>query len=147
MDDDALATWRSFLNAHARVTRAIGRDLTAEGLPDLNWYDVLWALRRSPERRLRINALADEVAILSRTGLVRLVDRIEAAGLVRREPVAGDRRGVRVVLTADGRQRYDAAIARHRDVIEREFGQRLTSAQHQAIADALWSWWHDADKG
>jgi hypothetical protein len=49
-----------------------------------------------------------------------------------------------VVLTADGKQRYSAAIARHREVIEREFGRRLTPAQHRAVADALWPWWHDA---
>jgi hypothetical protein len=49
-----------------------------------------------------------------------------------------------VVLTADGQQRYSRAIARHREVIEREFGRRLTAAQHRAVADALWPWWHDA---
>jgi DNA-binding MarR family transcriptional regulator len=61
------------------------------------------------------------------------------------EAVPGDRRGVRVVLTADGRQRYTAALARHREVIEREFGRRLTPAQHRAVSVALWPWWHDAD--
>lgn len=40
--------------------------------------------------------------------------------------------------------RYSAAIARHRELIEREFGRRLTPAQHRAVADALWPWWHDA---
>lgn len=48
--------------------------------------------------------------------------------LVLTEEVPGDRRGVRVVLTNDGRQRYAAALARHREVIEREFGRRLTAA-------------------
>ena len=43
-------TWRAFLNAHARVTRAIGRDLAAAGLPDLSWYDLLWTLYRAPGR-------------------------------------------------------------------------------------------------
>jgi hypothetical protein len=48
LDDDALEAWRAFLTAHALVTRQISRDLVAEGLPDLGWYDLLWALRRSP---------------------------------------------------------------------------------------------------
>ena len=39
-----LDAWRAFLNAHAHVTRAIGRDLAAAGLPDLGWYDLLWTL-------------------------------------------------------------------------------------------------------
>ena len=48
LDDDALDAWRAFLTAHAHVTRAIGGELAAEGLPDLSWYDLLWALYRSP---------------------------------------------------------------------------------------------------
>ncbi|MEZ4597952.1 MAG: hypothetical protein R3C32_14735 [Chloroflexota bacterium] len=44
-----------------------------------------------------------------------------------------------------GQRRYADALARHLAVIEREFGRRLTAAQHHAVADALWAWWHDAD--
>jgi DNA-binding MarR family transcriptional regulator len=83
------------------VSQRIERDLQAEGLPPLGWYDVLWALCRAPGGRLRINKLADQV-VLSRTGMVRLVDRIEAAGLLRREPVPEDRRGAYAVITEEG---------------------------------------------
>jgi DNA-binding MarR family transcriptional regulator len=96
-----LASWRALLNAHARVIGRIERELQAEGLPPLSWYDVLWALYRAPDHRLRINELADHV-VLSRTGMVRLVDRIEAGGLVRREPVPEDRRGAYAALTDEG---------------------------------------------
>jgi DNA-binding MarR family transcriptional regulator len=48
-----------------------------------------------------MNELAERV-LLSRTGMTRLVDRIEAAGCLRREPVPDDRRGAYAVLTADG---------------------------------------------
>ena len=85
IDEETLTTWRAFLNAHARVTRAIGRDLAAAGLPDLSWYDLLWALYRQPSRSLRVNELADAV-VLSPTAMSRFVDRVEAAGYVRREP-------------------------------------------------------------
>ena len=98
LDDETLATWRAFLNAHARVTRAIGRDLAAAGLPDLSWYDVLWALYRRP---LRVKELAEAV-VLSPTAMSRFVDRVEQAGYVRREPDPGDRRALQVVLTAEG---------------------------------------------
>jgi DNA-binding MarR family transcriptional regulator len=83
------------------VIQRIERDLQAEGLPPLGWYDVLWALYRAPGRRLRINELAEQV-VLSRTGMVRLVDRIEAAGLLRREPVPEDRRGAYAMITEEG---------------------------------------------
>jgi DNA-binding MarR family transcriptional regulator len=101
IEENLLASWRALLNAHARVIQRIERDLQAEGLPPLSWYDVLWALYRAPDRRLRINELADQV-VLSRTGMVRLVDRIEAAGLLRREPVPEDRRGAYAVITGEG---------------------------------------------
>jgi len=101
LDDETLATWRAFLTAHARVTRAIGRDLAAAGLPDLGWYDLLWTLYRQPDRRLRVNELAREVA-LTPTAMSRFVDRVERAGYVRREPDPRDRRALQIVLTDDG---------------------------------------------
>src|SRR3954463_15830249 len=58
LDEDVLDAWRAFLTAHAHVTRAISRDLAEAGLPDLSWYDLLWALYRHPERRLRGHELA-----------------------------------------------------------------------------------------
>lgn len=96
-----MTAWRAFLNAHARVIRRIESDLADAGLPPLAWYDVLWALYRSPERRLRIHELADEV-VLSRTGMSRLVGRIEAAGMLRREPVPADGRGAYAAITDAG---------------------------------------------
>jgi len=99
--ESALAAWRALLNSHALVIRRIEADLQTAGLPPLGWYDVLWAIYRSEEGRLRIHELADEV-VLSRTGMSRLVDRIERAGLLRREPVPGDGRGAYAVITEDG---------------------------------------------
>src|SRR3954469_20568139 len=118
-ENDALDVWRAFLTAQARVTRAISRDLAEAGLPDLSWYDLLWALYRQPERRLRVNELAREV-VLSPTAMSRFVDRVEAAGYVRREPDPADRRALRVAITDDGvallRRMwpvYEAGIERH----------------------------------
>jgi DNA-binding MarR family transcriptional regulator len=136
-------SWRGVLFASARILRIADRDMIEnDGFP-LTWFDVLSRLADAGPAGLRMQEL-EELALFTRGGLTRLVDRIEAAGLVQREPVPGDRRGVRVVLTAEGRQRYAVALARHGEVIEHAFGQRLTPAQHRAIADALWPWWHDA---
>jgi DNA-binding MarR family transcriptional regulator len=101
IDDDQLATWRGFLNAHARVTRAIGRDLAEAGLPDLGWYDLLWTLYKQPGRSLRVKELAEQV-VLSPTAMSRFVDRVEAAGCVRREADPDDRRALQVTLTDEG---------------------------------------------
>ena len=101
LEPEQLAAWRAFLNAHAAVVRLIESDLAEAGLPPLGWYDVLWALYSAEGGRLRMRDLANEV-VLSRTGMTRLVDRIERAGLLRREPVPGDARGAYAVVTEAG---------------------------------------------
>ena len=101
MDDETLSAWRALLNAHARVTAHVEAALAEAGLPPLSWYDVLWPLHRAPDRRLRVGALAGQVT-LSRTGLTRLLDRVERDELIRREPAPEDRRGSYVVITAAG---------------------------------------------
>ena len=101
LDDETLGAWRGFLNAHALITRRISADLAAAGLPDLTWYDLLWALYRSPGRALRVKDLAEAV-VLSPTAMSRFVDRVEAAGCVRREPDPQDRRALQVTITDEG---------------------------------------------
>jgi len=134
--------WRGVLFASARVLRVADLDLIErEGFP-MTWLDVLAQLYDAPGNGLRMQEL-EERSLFTRSGLTRLVDRIEAAGLVRREPVPGDRRGVRVVLTPEGRRRHDDAFVEHFRVIEREFGRRLTPDQQRAVADALAGFWHD----
>ena len=124
VDDETLTAWRAFLNAHALVVRAINRDLADAGLPDLSWYDLLWALYRQPDRRLRVNELAREV-VLSPTAMSRFVDRVEAAGYVRREPDPGDRRALKVALTDAGVEALRAIWPVYERGIERHFAPAL----------------------
>ena len=107
-----LAVWRSFLRLNAQVMRRLEADLLAEhGLP-LASYDVLVQLVEAPGHRLRMTELADRV-LLSRSGLTRLVDRLEREGLVRREACPSDARGLFAVLTDEGYARLRAASPTH----------------------------------
>jgi DNA-binding MarR family transcriptional regulator len=124
LEEEVLGAWRGLLNAHAHVTRRINRDLADAGLPDLRWYDLLWALRRQPEQRLRVNELAREV-VLSRTAMSRFVDRAERAGTVQREPDPDDRRAQQVVLTDAGRDLLRRMWPVYAAGIERHFGEPL----------------------
>jgi DNA-binding MarR family transcriptional regulator len=134
--------WRGVLFATSRTLRIAEPHLIASAGFPLTWLDVLSRLSDAGGEGLRMQEL-EQKSLFTRSGLTRLVDRIEAAGLVRREPVPGDRRGVRVVLTDEGRRRHDAAFADHYQVIEREFGRRLAPAQLRAVADALAVFWRD----
>src|SRR5207247_1234860 len=106
--------WRAFLDAHALALGAVERDLAAAGMPPPSWYDVLWSLARAPEGRMRIHAVADAV-LLSRSGLSRLLDRMESEGLITRAACPSDRRGAYAVITGDGK----AALRRMWPVYER----------------------------
>jgi|SRR5436190_6961153 len=97
-----LDAWRAVLNAHAAVTGEVERRLAQAELPPLSWYDVLWALRRAPGHSLRMLELARAVVTISPSGLTRLVDRIEAEGLLERRRCATDRRGYEAALTPEG---------------------------------------------
>jgi DNA-binding MarR family transcriptional regulator len=136
LDDEQLATWRAFLNAHARVTRAIGRDLAEAGLPDLSWYDLLWTLYRRPGRSLRVKELADEV-VLSPTAMSRFVDRVEAAGCVRREPDPADRRALQVTLTEEGVELLRRMWPVYARGIERHFAVHLDGASLREMLERM----------
>jgi DNA-binding MarR family transcriptional regulator len=118
--DWRVGVWRTFLRAHAGIMRDLERELVAEtGMP-LAWYDVLLQLAEAPGRRLRMAELADSV-LLSRSGLTRLVDRLQAEGLVCRERSIDDARGTFTVLTDAGMDRLRRAAPTHLAGIERHW--------------------------
>ena len=101
LSDQHLVAWRTFLKAHATIINRIDHDLVAAKLPPLSTYDVLIELYEAPEHRLRMHELAERV-VLSRSGLTRLVDRLEAEGLLVRDRSGADRRGAYAVITEHG---------------------------------------------
>ena len=128
LDPAALAAWKSFLRAHAVLIRVLERELlAARGLP-LAEYDVLVQLDEVPEGRLRMAQLADRV-LLSRSGLTRLVERMEASGLVRREVCPTDARGSFAALTEEGRRQLVGSAAIHMRSLKDHFAGPLDSGQ------------------
>lgn len=121
---DQLDAWRSFLRAHATITRALEAELEAEQQLSLAAYDVLVQLAEAPGRRLRMTELADAV-LLSRSGVTRLVDRMERSGLVSRCPVESDGRGVAAELTEAGLTRLRIASRTHLAGVVRHFAAHL----------------------
>jgi DNA-binding MarR family transcriptional regulator len=137
VDQPYLDAWRALLNAHAASIRRVEEALAAAGLPPLAWYDVLWPLYRAPDRALRMGELAASVVTISRTGLTRLVDRIEEAGLLRRQASAGDRRGTEVVITDDGAAMLRRMWPVYAAEIQRSFVEPLREDEAEALRDAL----------
>ncbi len=101
LDNLRSSLWRLFLTAQVKLRDRIEVKLDRAGLPSLEWYDVLYTLKESPEQRLRLSELAEKV-LLTRSNLTRLVDRLETAGLLQRQSCPSDRRGTFAVLTEAG---------------------------------------------
>jgi len=131
-----LRVWRLFLTAHARVLRSLEAELLADQKLTLVSYDVLVQLAEAPQRRLRMAELADRV-LLSRSGVTRLVDRLERAGLVARQRVAADGRGVIAELTAEGLERLRTASGTHLAGIARHFVARFDAGQLAELGTLL----------
>jgi DNA-binding MarR family transcriptional regulator len=136
LDDLGHEAWEAFVFAHAAAVGRIEQDLGQEDVVSLTWYDVLVALAFAPGKRLRLSELANEV-VLSRSGLTRLLDRIEKAGLIRREPVPEDGRGVYAVLTEAGAEAQRRAWPHYARGIARHFSRHLTDDEKRILATAL----------
>jgi DNA-binding MarR family transcriptional regulator len=132
-----LDAWRGFLRSHATLVRELDEELTERhGLP-LSSYDVLVQLDETPEGRLRMSSLADAV-LLSRSGLSRLVTRLEGQGLLERTECPSDARGAFAAITDKGRARLNEARATHRAGIRERFLDKLGEREQRQLARA-WS--------
>jgi DNA-binding MarR family transcriptional regulator len=124
--------WAEFLRTHAMLVRQLDDELRrAHGLP-LSSYDVLTQLEYTDERRMRMSELADAV-LLSRSGLTRLVERLERDGLLERADCPGDARGSYAVLTDAGVARLHEARKTHLAGVRERFLEQLDDAELEAM--------------
>jgi DNA-binding MarR family transcriptional regulator len=135
-DEFRLAAWRAFLNAHATVIDHIERDMVEARVLPLGAYDVLVALLEAPDQRLRLHELASHI-VLSRSTLTRVLDRLEAEGLLVRERVETDRRGAYAVLTAKGREALRQAWPVYARGIAQYFARHLSEEETRVVTEAL----------
>ena len=121
---------------YARLLAHLEQELAAAGAVPLTWFDVLVALAMTPGRRMRPRDLAEAV-LLTRAGLTRVLDRIEADGLVRREACPADGRGSEVVLTDAGLAALRRAQPVRARVLQERFAAHLPPPAAAAVVDAL----------
>ena len=136
LDERELRAWKGFLHAHATLLRRLDAELEAEhGLP-VSSYEVLMNVADAEGERLRMHDIASRV-LLSRSGLTRLVDRLERLGYVRREACPEDARGAFAVLTPEGRAAIDAARTPHLAGVRELFLKHFTDAEQEQLG-AFW---------
>ena len=124
------------LRAHAELTRALDAQLAREHKLPLSSYEVLLFLADAPDGRMRMSDLAESV-LLSRSGLTRLVDRLEREGLLKRERCESDARGLFAEITPEGRELFDAARRTHLDGVRALFLDRFSRDELRTLG-GLW---------
>jgi DNA-binding MarR family transcriptional regulator len=128
LTEDQLAAWKQLQWAAALITSRFRRDLGTAGL-SLEQFDVLVHLAWEPSGTLPLHELTASMVVgdtLSRSGITRLLDRMDRDGLITRTVSTTDRRRFDVSLTAHGRRQFDQVWPAHADGIGRYFVQPLT---------------------
>jgi DNA-binding MarR family transcriptional regulator len=124
------------LRAHAELVRELDAELAREHDMPLSSYEVLLFLNDSDDGRMRMSELADS-ALLSRSGLTRLVDRLERQGLLKRERCERDARGWFAEITPEGRRAFGEARKTHLDGVRRVFLNQFSRDELRTLG-GLW---------
>ena len=124
------------VGAHSAITRELSAQLVAEHGLTLSEYEVLLLLARAEDRRMRRTDLAQEVR-LSASGVTRMLDRMEATGLVEKGSCASDARVTYAVLTDAGQEKLERSSADHFAAVERLMGDRYGEDELATLADLL----------
>lgn len=131
-----VAAWVALARAQQVGMARVEARLKAAGLPPLSWYDALWELEKTGEAGLRPFEL-ERAMLFEQYNMSRLVDRLHAAGLVRRRACPGDRRGQVLDITEDGRALRRRMWDVYAPAIEEAVGERLSPAEAGALAALL----------
>ena len=125
--------WIGLLETHKRLTRALEAELEATHGVSLSAVELLGRLAAADGHQLRLSRLAAE-ASLSLSRVSRIVDVLEARGLVRREACASDARAVEAHLTDAGLALARAAQATHVESVRERFLDRLEPGEAELLA-------------
>lgn len=123
-DDRWLEAWMLLLRTHTRLWQRVEAHMGNEFGLTMARYDVLAHLQMAGGR-LGLSDLASVIA-LSPSGLSKLLDRMDASGLIRREADPDDARAVFATVTPRGRRLVDRARVGHHALLRQAFGGALT---------------------
>jgi DNA-binding MarR family transcriptional regulator len=134
--DSVTDSWVRLIRAERALVGRFEAELKGAGFPGLAWYDVLLELKRVPEGRLTPREIEAKV-LFEQYNLSRLLDRMEADGLVRRIPYPGDRRRQLVEITDKGRALQRSMWGVYGPAISRHIGAKLTEEEASQLARLL----------
>ena len=144
MGDDGLATWSDthaeawigLLETHKRLTRGLDAELEAEYGLTISALEALGRLAAAPGRSLRLSALASACG-LSLSRISRIMDSLQARGLVERRAVECDARAVEGHLTDAGLELVRTAQKAHFEAVQRSFFAQLSHDEIATLASVF----------
>jgi DNA-binding MarR family transcriptional regulator len=135
-DREGLFAWVALVHARDVVAQEVERQLQERAGVPLAWHEVLLRLAHEPGGACRMHLLTRST-LLSKSGLTRLIDRMERHGLVRRTTDDHDRRGTLAVLTPKGRRTLDRARPVFLEAIRERFSRHVTEADAEELLRVL----------
>ena len=129
-------TYGHLVGAHATLTRRLSALLEQEHGLTMSEYEVLLLLSREQDHSMRRIDLSREVR-LSPSGITRMLDRLEATGLVEKGSCASDARVTYAVLTDTGMQKLRDCAPVHQAEIDRLLGERLSDEEVETLGALL----------
>jgi DNA-binding MarR family transcriptional regulator len=132
----AVRAWTRLLRAHAAATRLLNAELQTEHGLSVNDYEALYLLSRAEGRRMKRIDLSRRLA-LTPSGVTRLLEGLEEAGLVERTTCRSDRRVAYAELSADGAAKLEAASCGHVGSIRELFEEHFADAEIDELAELL----------
>ncbi|MER7706502.1 MarR family transcriptional regulator [Kitasatospora sp. NPDC097605] len=135
-DEAGFQAWMTVVHAFSLVSKTLDRELIDAHGVSLAWFEVLARLHRRPEGRLRMQELSQSL-VVSKASVTKLIDRMELAGLVRRQTATDDRRVTYAVITDTGRITLAAALPTQIGNIRRHFAQFLSEEELNTLRALL----------
>ncbi|MBX7146530.1 MAG: MarR family transcriptional regulator [Alphaproteobacteria bacterium] len=124
IDDNIVNVWINLHHVQQTILQAIEEDLKEAGFPPLAWYDVLFELMKAPNFTLRPFEI-EKKTLLNQYNLSRLLDRLQKKSLIKREICGKDKRGLWIVLTAEGQALCKKMWPCYAHSITKHIGQKL----------------------
>ena len=134
-DNERRHAWRDVFEAHAAIMELLTAELKDEVGISVTEYDVLLHLSEMPHP-VRMHELAEAV-VISKSGLTRVIDKMERDELLRRVPIAGDRRSMAISMTRAGEGVFQDARTVHRRGIKKYFIDHVSEEEAKLIRDVF----------
>jgi DNA-binding MarR family transcriptional regulator len=137
LTDQERGAWIGLTQTYASCVRRLDDELRHAHAIPLRSLELLWQLQLASEGRMRMVELADHL-VFTRSGMTRLIERLERDGLVERCGVEGDARGTYAAITEEGIEAFKRAADTAANGLRRIFFDKLDDDDLAGLND-IWS--------